>query len=1123
MYKQSGLVVIAALVISAMGILAPATTPLVAATTPTVTITQTKVRDNGYVLIELTVTNPSGGENIENILLKDVTTGVSSYFTEGVFLNENTYENIDDNVVENMEQFGSELGRVADNLSNARAALVDAADALLRAADFIENAGYDMQSSLVDNVTAAGSALRDADEDLRKAANELKDNYVDFGDVGENLVNTARDISRAGCKLQLVDNEDLEDLEQAGENLDNAGYILENNLAENIKGAKLLWQAGDNLDNIAKALENTSYALQRYSGTGDTLIKNAATYLDNAASELRQAGENLVMAAENIILAAVAIEKIDNEYLDNMVLGSRTSKCGVAQAENIINGGFRDALRKAAGESYDNLPRTKHDNMITLGQGFENAADNQNVWLGVVLASNIIGFENELVTTSARYWFGRAGEALTDNDNINLVEAAGAIDNAAAKFIEAAEKIENTKKNDLTKHVGWGAEYQATNALLLVALNSDNHITAGTTKTFKFLWKAPDIGTLEDHTIRVWTLDKDNDALSSNDFTISVDGEKPSLDIKVTQTGVVDYLGNAVDNVIGQVLDNAKATVTITASEELADLGTIYIDNYEKEGENLQLSMSDFTTTDSIVFTYDFYTTNWKDNAENARVRIAGPCATDLYGLENEVAAYCYFEVDMLQPILLDNGLTQFTNLPWVRKPGTDNDYYVTSVKYWTIKGRAEDNDNMGATGSSDNDLFAMTTVYSNDVALTMVRLADDNWSTSDNLQEGANVLRVRTIDRVGLWVENKLDNIFVDNTIPTVEFISVAGEAWTDNNVVISDNTPTFRLKIQDAGWGIVRPAFIVALSNYDNFDDDPQYGVRENLENNVEWDNGAGTGENAWNFENTWDNTTSTIAGGLVDGYWYIGVTVSDNIAGHDNDNHWMRFKVDTIKPTAPASVTSSVTAGASASARTRTTHTSITMSGTAEASANIIVEVTTDNGVTWAEQTGAATTADTDGNWTTTVTLTEGTIIGIRVKAKDSAGNESTATVLGYLLADTHSPSVTITAPAEGTTTDQASVTITGTLTKDTWESWDDLTLTIQVGTDSVTVPISAGAFTYSVAIGEGTNTIVASVTDGLNTTATASVSVTRTVTPWATYAIIIVIVALILAAIAIFRKR
>lgn len=199
----------------------------------------------------------------------------------------------------------------------------------------------------------------------------------------------------------------------------------------------------------------------------------------------------------------------------------------------------------------------------------------------------------------------------------------------------------------------------------------------------------------------------------------------------------------------------------------------------------------------------------------------------------------------------------------------------------------------------------------------------------------------------------------------------------------------------------------------------------------------------------------------------------------------------------PSAPSNITGSVSRGDTAATRQAITTTSISLSGTADANVTIKVEISIDNGVTWTEQATARTTADSSGNWTTTITIAEGVTTGIRVRAVDSDGNESSSTLFGYVMADTSSPGIMITSPVDGTSTYQASITVTGIVTKDAWESWSDLTLVIQVGTAAVTVPITNGSFTYSVALAEGINTILISVTDGVSGISSDTVTVTRVV--------------------------
>ena len=81
---------------------------------PTVTLTPLSVRDNAYVAFEIVVTNPLSSENIENVLLKDETTGVASKFSGGIG-GENTADNIE-NVADNLIAAGNQMDEVTDNI-----------------------------------------------------------------------------------------------------------------------------------------------------------------------------------------------------------------------------------------------------------------------------------------------------------------------------------------------------------------------------------------------------------------------------------------------------------------------------------------------------------------------------------------------------------------------------------------------------------------------------------------------------------------------------------------------------------------------------------------------------------------------------------------------------------------------------------------------------------------------------------------------------------------------------------------------------------------------------------------------------------------------------------------------
>jgi subtilase family serine protease len=123
------------------------------------------------------------------------------------------------------------------------------------------------------------------------------------------------------------------------------------------------------------------------------------------------------------------------------------------------------------------------------------------------------------------------------------------------------------------------------------------------------------------------------------------------------------------------------------------------------------------------------------------------------------------------------------------------------------------------------------------------------------------------------------------------------------------------------------------------------------------------------------------------------------------------------------------------------------------------------------------------------------------------------------------------IALSAPAIDTTTDAAQITVSGTITDAIVTDPQTLGVTIDCTGASVakTVYLDAnGYFETTVPLVEGVNKINVVAVDGAVTAtsgnqAVTTRTVTRTVTPLTTYAIILVVVALILAAIAIFRKE
>jgi len=1147
--KEKLALVIAVVMITATAFATLTTTVTAYTNQATVSIAQTSVRDNALVLITLTVTNPSAGENVENIVIKDVTTGVTSFFSNPFGGNENVAENWD-NIADNLIAVGDNMVFVRDNFLNAVAFIDNAGKAMVTASHWENEAGIQLFGSGENTeMRNAGSYLKIAAGYWKLAGEGLQSELLNFKQIAENLENAALKERWAGSAIQSMEDNGASGAgyyDNAGDNIANAANWLDNLVAENLENT-LIAAVGDNLWNIAIAWENAGAHLGRSS---DVAVDLAADYIENyMANKLYEAAENLRRAALALENAGLMLENIADEYLENArwILARYARDVGgtsnpgtdnfldVDAVENVMNAGLNLDLRPVIG-TYEN-----YDNILSAGENLKNAAASLDVanWLGPLFASDIIGFSGEVSTTTARYYIDKAGENMDNKECINLTTVANNLYSAGQRLVAAGNKLKTTKAL-LAPTTGWGLEtggVAGTNGLLISPIRGENRLTAGNSLTVSFFWQAPDISAEEAHTFRVWTFKQDNTASTSTDFTVTVDGLVAKGSMVITQTGVTWATSPYV---VGRVYDN-QCTITVTATEVLSTIGQVYIENWKGTGEIVAGPFT-LTSTDNIVWAYTVDTTSWLDNWENLKVRVAAPWASDLLGLENTENLIDNLIFDTRPPILIDNGMDDAGELGALEnemKPGTTTTYRRTNDKAWTINVRVEDNTSYGAVqafgNQADNAGWCTVVILQDNTETSTTQTPDDNWEAEAVFADGVGSITVRVTDRVGNSVENVLTNVYIDNTAPTVEFVSVAGQAWTDNSLRISDNgidggLPIV-LRIHDAGWGIVINAGGNVGSQYDNLwvylDNDDNLANGENilLENLGVWDNGAvGT------FENTYENIVSGIAKGLRSGYWWVIVKVGDNVRSQagshvDNENYSQRFCIDVTKPTAPSTTAmSSTLAAGTLSLPTTTTLSSVTIAGTGVAGDTLKVYTTTD-GVTWTEQAAYAATVNTAGEWSVTVSLTTGQKLGLGFTFVDAALNESSRAVWGYVLLDASAPTVTITSPETGVTTDQTTIVVTGTIVKDGWEVYSALTSSVQIGSaaaGSLTVD-SAGNFEVSATLGEGTNTITISVTDAAGNIGSSVVSVTRTVTPWATYAIIIVIVALILAAIAIFRKR
>ena len=1175
--KQKLAIVIAALMIASMATSVSASTVSTISNfsaSPGATFAPNFARANTRIKVTVTVTNGYASDNIDNVIIK-----FTSAFSQPIGYNENfaiAAENME-NAVPYLSQAGENLKLAEENKKSAGPDVKAAGDNL----SLITQGDW-----LGENVTAgAGTADENAYANVSTAASALKAAGEELAKSVENLDYIYAQLSIAGSRLVLASGYG------AAENIEN----INSNAADNVK-----W-AGDNLiaaaDNLKIGKLSTAGGLLVVAGQN---LYDAGTafsdpelkeYFQAAGSSLQTAGQKLVDAGSFLTNAKVALDDAEN-YLTSA--GTRLAGHSVL--------GTAGANLKIAASLIENAGIALEVNLLQAGDNLKYASDNlENV-------ANELGADFGMDDISAAATdLGQAGENLRTSGKVDITTAGDELISAANNLSAGAAKMKATA-NDLqpsTWTLTQGADYVEFDAI------GDNVITPGASETFVFIITTPNNENKTDYTVSV-LVSKEETVYTSyekvGEFTLTVDGEKPTVTITVTQLGVSEK------NVVGNELNNGKATITVVASEKLQSIGNAIVENSGNH-ENLLPPLT-LTTTDGITFTATFSVGEWDDNS--CQVRITS--AKDLAGNENTSGMEQSFTVDTRAPII-DHGVMGIVSgvRENVVQAGTGTVYrYVDNTASKTVIVTVRDN----VIGAS-NENTRVTLVTVNNAAMSRDPMIENRWTKTITLSEGYNaIVLVRAIDWTGNSASDNVENIFIDTKAPTIEFVTIAGKTWTDG-VYINDNTPQLKLVIKDPGYptsglGIARENLIVQLDNDNNIWNGTPYWKLENM---AAWDYGlAGVFENlidnalpentyyvnVWASDNLWhggENGTvasrsfivdvtkpqppAALAGSLDRGTtpaeakptttpsitltgtaeskatikvytttdggvtwteytagrvtagstWTttvkltgfagkvlgIAVTATD-LAGNESDRQLYGYLIYTPAP--PSNIAGSLAAGATAALAKPTATATLNLSGIASPNAKIKVYTTTDGGVTWTEYTAGATTASAIGAWTTSVSLSglAGKTVGIAVTATDEGGNESTKTVYGYLIYDASAPSVTITSPATGTTTDQSTIQITGSVTKDPWESYSNITLTVQVGVGSVTVPIgSDGTFVYSVALAEGMNTIVARATDGVNVGAPVTITVTRTVTPWSTYAIIIVIVALILAAIAIFRRR
>jgi len=599
---------------------------------------------------------------------------------------------------------------------------------------------------------------------------------------------------------------------------------------------------------------------------------------------------------------------------------------------------------------------------------------------------------------------------------------------------------------------------------------ADNQIAGGASLDFPFAVTTPS-GTA--YTIYVRTTDNKGMTVPK-EITLTVDNVQPTVTVAASPLWVKD---------------NVAVTITVKASETLAKLENVMVAE-NNAPENTKVTMS---STDNITWTGTYTTGDNKLRDGTARIYVVGAQFEDLVGnkgIDNNLGT---FTVDRMAPPTPD--LSAITGFPVdnAAAPGRQ-----TKIGTWFIENIALDNFLGAFTVQEGMTVKIRVGTTVSDITTP----ASGYYSKSITLTEGKQEVGIQYVDKAGNVGKENAENVTYDATKPSFSMTSPAAGA------MIKDNTPSIVLVITDAVMGVENAPFdpsdnsgyIVRLCRDDNT-------VIAQLTPKV---SPTSAQFNSFTFENDYPSE-------LSDNFYKIFVQAGDNL---QFDNAYFRFEID-VKP--PAAPTLTVQASQNPAAPDIKKTTTVSLGGTCEAYAT--VRIWTSSGPLFTPETVAEEVTDTegDGAWSASITIPAGVTVWIRVSAVDRAGNEGPKASYGYLMADGTAPTVSITSPASGTKTDKASIEVKGTVTKDAWETWTDITLRVQIGLTSTTVPISAGSFSVNVALTEGTNTIIASVTDAVGNASSATITVERTVTPWGTYAIILVIVALILSAVAIFKKR
>ena len=606
---------------------------------------------------------------------------------------------------------------------------------------------------------------------------------------------------------------------------------------------------------------------------------------------------------------------------------------------------------------------------------------------------------------------------------------------------------------------------------------AENRIAKDDSLAFPFAVKTPTADGIYD--IWVKTTDTKGDSREEK-VTVTVDNVHPTVMISVSPEWSKA---------------KTEVTITITASEPLAKLENVMVAE-NMAPENTQIPKEDIIPSpDKTVWTCKYITGDNEKRDGEGKIYVIGAQFEDRVGnLGSENTGI--FKVDKVKPPTPDvlGSLKALKGIPEKK---------YTNDAVGQVEGTAKDN----YRGVVEGKAGMTIRIRIGTVVETIKSKPDNTFFKSITLSEGTNEIGIQFVDFAGNEGDENAENIILDTVKPSISIVTPEKGKW------IKDNTPSIGLTISDVTMGVENAAF--------DFADNSGYEVKLCYENK---DVIATLSPKVhptvdpfkfYTFENDYP-----IA--LADRKYLIFVQAGDNL---QKENVYSEFTIDTVAPAAPTLITSfpSSTEAEPVKLKART----VTLSGSGEVGATVNVWTSVSPFIV--DVLATSVTVGADGMWSATITPTAGVVTRIRVNQVDVAGNEGTKTLYGYVKVDATAPTITALA-IEGVayvakvTTDKPSIELTGKVTDDVSEPVG-ITLTVSYGAVSRTVSLAAdGTFETVVPLSEGLNIISLTATDEAgNTTPATTLEVERTVVVLTTWAIVLVIIALVLAAIAIFVRR